>query len=934
MADKPTDKKYGGITATADSKKEKFPFKDSNQTKNLNKMTEHLEDSYTSQPNLQKSLQGVVDQQHKTMKDFGKMFSTKIKGEGGLNKRDLIHILSAQNKAISGSIAKVRSGEMSFPAEVSDSISQIASLMKKQLYFMKHMSGYFDDSETPPLLKMDNDDLNDMFSRAIKRGLHAAFPTFIRIGKAIGKPFYKLFRARGGNYIYSSHLSRADSPFKQISENIGVLYTGSMLRMDRMILFQKATAEAVRDLSTHTTGKQYAAVEDLKPSKKFRLITSLLKTGGKAALGLGAGTLGLTGALGLAPMLGLGGLGAAGLAAGGAGLGALLGWKKGGGWLKSGIKGMFGKPGMEAENRQLYGGEREKIGPLIGIKAKEAWEKTKGKLQFWKRKPEEDEPLLKGLPGGSGSGSVGGAMEFIKNKRLFRAFIRNFNIETKKRPMFIDISRKSIFTKKKTEGVLDVALSPDSQKVLQGIKEDTTKIVEGKIKPAKEEESIFSKILKWFPFIGIAVGFIKKLPGLIWDTLTSNVGSLLEKHGISAAIKGLLSGGVSGLFRLLFNPITLGIAGAALVGVGIGTLINKYFIAPWLEKYEDEKRKTTESFRKKLKEEWGSGIDLDLNKRILEGDLSEEVLQKVKHREYQKVFGETGAGHLKTKQFFTKKGFDSDLISQIIDSQSIHAKENIGFYMNYRPEELEKLRVEFLEKGDYDPYDDDYGPNVYGYHLEEKFREYVKKKLKPMDESKKNRPPINSLNNNNGNIIKTAEEAKEELTKNSEKDIIKKVNEAKKEAINRLQKDYGISASEAARYVDQAIKLNAKNTDALTDASILARTAADFINNTKEIPNGNNPSHYDADTDQDLAKAELNAASTADNISKTLEPIMDKQNKALTQVVSSVSRAGINSSNVNATNVTNTRASSNSNYNYPGQKDRWAEDAQNGRIFR
>ncbi len=87
------------------------------------------------------------------------------------------------------------------------------------------------------------------------------------IKKTLAAPFapaYSFFKQRGG---YMGHLSNSKQPFEAMSENVGVLYTGSMFRLDAISLYTKATAEAVRDLSSMFTGVRYDKLPGIKTGK-------------------------------------------------------------------------------------------------------------------------------------------------------------------------------------------------------------------------------------------------------------------------------------------------------------------------------------------------------------------------------------------------------------------------------------------------------------------------------------------------------------------------------------------------------------------------------------------------------------------------------------------------------------------------------------------
>lgn len=81
------------------------------------------------------------------------------------------------------------------------------------------------------------------------------------VATVFGAPFKvvkKFFRSRGS---YKSQLSNASNPFQSLGENMGMLYTGSMWRLDNVVKFTKITAQATRDLSSFVTGNKYPKVE-------------------------------------------------------------------------------------------------------------------------------------------------------------------------------------------------------------------------------------------------------------------------------------------------------------------------------------------------------------------------------------------------------------------------------------------------------------------------------------------------------------------------------------------------------------------------------------------------------------------------------------------------------------------------------------------------
>lgn len=88
------------------------------------------------------------------------------------------------------------------------------------------------------------------------RGLH-------QVMRVPGRILYSLFRGRGP---YKQHLSKSRNPMLATAENVGALYTESIYKLDHVIQYTKATAEATRDLSSAITGKVYPSLPGI--SKK------------------------------------------------------------------------------------------------------------------------------------------------------------------------------------------------------------------------------------------------------------------------------------------------------------------------------------------------------------------------------------------------------------------------------------------------------------------------------------------------------------------------------------------------------------------------------------------------------------------------------------------------------------------------------------------
>jgi len=97
---------------------------------------------------------------------------------------------------------------------------------------------------------------------------HPTFRTLLYLQKSFRtvfglpfKPIFGFFKARGG---YKGHLSKEKQPFTAMNENLGILYTGTMYRLDGIAMYTRATAEATRDLSTAITGTKYKPLEGIR----------------------------------------------------------------------------------------------------------------------------------------------------------------------------------------------------------------------------------------------------------------------------------------------------------------------------------------------------------------------------------------------------------------------------------------------------------------------------------------------------------------------------------------------------------------------------------------------------------------------------------------------------------------------------------------------
>ncbi len=97
---------------------------------------------------------------------------------------------------------------------------------------------------------------------------HPYFRTTMTVMKAMKSTFgglwkavYFFWRPRGG---YRRHLSKSKHPFEAMNQNIGALFVQTMPRLDAIMIYTKATAQATRDLSSHITGIKYPMMDASK----------------------------------------------------------------------------------------------------------------------------------------------------------------------------------------------------------------------------------------------------------------------------------------------------------------------------------------------------------------------------------------------------------------------------------------------------------------------------------------------------------------------------------------------------------------------------------------------------------------------------------------------------------------------------------------------
>jgi hypothetical protein len=418
---------------------------------------------------------------------------------------------------------------------------------------------------------------------------------------AVFKPVYAVFKARGG---YQSHLSRARNPMAATAENVGLLYTEGMWRMDNLVLYTRASAEASRDLSAFITGKSYDKLQGVSTGI-WRLSNIISKP-------------------------------------------FMWAWRKGMGKIESGIReALIGKGHVSLAEfltkERSIGGDGRLGGVYGGLSETAGEEKERKELNFYDT-----------------------MMNCCKVER------KDKQVENKR-----------------------------DKKMLEYNKDQTESLV--KVKRRLRSKNFLSILM--------TVG------GFLMSTLRTMFGGLMGGlKGIGRLIPFLSKIGTgAGLARFL-GPAA-GLLAAGAIGVGIGTIINKYIVAPLREKWFKHIDDVTHSGRKVMD---------DMRKEKL--DLARTGKTGKERRE-----GQVGLRTMTDVSGKFKKKRERDIAGWSVNRERIqiaqvkYADENINEYMKYDANQLSYLRNKWLDAGGFREIALIQNPEKYGARRERSFLEYVKK---------------------------------------------------------------------------------------------------------------------------------------------------------------------------------------------------------------
>lgn len=231
-------------------------------------------------------------------------------------------------------------------------------------------------------------------------------------------------------------------------------------------------------------------------------------------------------------------------------------------------------------------------------------------------------------------------------------------------------------------------------------------------------------------FLLMAGAFLK-------DMLMKTLGSLLKggkwlSSALAGAVKSIPFLASGSAFASFLGP-ALGVAAAAAVGAGLGTLINKYLIAPWRDKMfaliDEAKRKGAEAEEKAI-----SGTVAMARKRKAGEEIgAKEAMETGKQTRLttmlrtDKEIEEARRVGIGGKAFGL---FEIGRYDAVTGGQAEFIQKHYGEYMNYPLSEIRRLRVQFNEDPGLRPttvkwWED---PFEYGQTREKKFLDYLKRK--------------------------------------------------------------------------------------------------------------------------------------------------------------------------------------------------------------
>lgn len=216
-------------------------------------------------------------------------------------------------------------------------------------------------------------------------------------------------------------------------------------------------------------------------------------------------------------------------------------------------------------------------------------------------------------------------------------------------------------------------------------------------------------ILKW---IMLAFGFVKSFIG--------NIGGIAAKF-FSGTIFPMLGRLLPSLLRTIFSGPALAVALAGAGGLALGTLINKYIVAPFMDA-------RSKKLQKQISEDWQEVEKGMRARKEASGGVGRGRVEAVQGARIATSLGGT-AEQMRQRYYHGGVG-SSEGYMAIQTAQQAYMEQHIGEYIPYGFDQVQMARIKFGQvAGKKMPFTDATG---YGTEREKRFLGFLKSQYKPV----------------------------------------------------------------------------------------------------------------------------------------------------------------------------------------------------------
>ncbi len=334
------------------------------------------------------------------------------------------------------------------------------------------------------------------------------------------------------------------------------------------------------------------------------------------------------------------------------------------------------------------------------------------KYRVWKREDEDDETLFERMR------RWGVELKFLKkNNKPTHVYKTSASGKVYKRRLTSAERQTTLY--KTIQRVKNWKLQKKISNTLTSIKDNTS--------PKRLQKLIMSGISFISSMFTKFTSFLTSKGGLL-GKIGSTVASMGKIFGKSmAGLGGFVTKIIPVLTSLLTSPAVLAIlAGAA--GAGIGTLINKYIIEPVKNKIVDVLPEAINPWKKNAaNEKKANEATAKQHKKMVEGDKYDKLISSRASQITQKGLGQFIQGNQRYND--NRYGFlTTDVtIDAIIAAQSAFMQDHMEEYLSYPPDEVSRLRAQFLKEKVFGGKSLGETANSYGKRREAAFLLYLKK---------------------------------------------------------------------------------------------------------------------------------------------------------------------------------------------------------------